>query len=326
MNQLIALPYLPVYIQTVCTAIELDLFSNLSSWKSADELAAELNLHAESTRYMLGALCSLGFLEKEGSRYRNAEETQRYLVKGNPEYMGYYLLFSWYSGGTVPINVKDTVLHGPGPMPDMKINMDACRSLWDKPLPGCRDHEVLRFARALPEYEHIRRVLDLGCNVGMNGAQVIRDREGRSGVLFDRKSMLVHMQKTVAFLNLENRVELIGGDFFTDPLGGPYDLIIASSIMAYVQEDKDAFLRRIYEALAPGGVVLCITEELEDDYSAPWDMVLGYLPQLLQGMPAGVLKGHVEQAAKAAGFCSIEKSEETLSCGKQTIYILRKER
>lgn len=326
LKQLTALPYLPVYLRTINTAIELDLFSRLCTWVTAEELANEQGFYQEITRCILGVLYSLGFLEKDGAYYRNSEDSMRYLVKGSPEYMGTYLLFYWLGADSMAVDLKDALLHGPAALGEMSGDMAACCPLEEEPHPGCRDHEILTIARTLPEYEQIRTVLDLGCNVGMNGAQVILDRPERSGVLFDREGMLPYMQKTVEYLHLEDRTELVGGDFFTDPLKGPYDLIIASSIMCYVLENKTAFLRKLYEALAPGGIVLCVTEEVAEDYSHPWDMVLGYMPYYVHGIPAGVKKGELDQAAREAGFAGIEKREAILSCGTQTIYTFRKER
>jgi len=42
--------------------------------------------------------------------------------------------------------------------------------------------------------------------------------------------------------------------------------------------------------LNPGGLVLCLNEGIEPDYSGPWDMILGYMAFNLQGMPMGVIK------------------------------------
>ena len=53
-------------------------------------------------------------------------------------------------------------------------------------------------------------------------------------------------------------------------------------------------------------------------------MVLGYLTYNLQGMPMGVIKGQVAEAARVGGFESIENRTLLLSTGTHDVNILRK--
>ena len=84
------------------------------------------------------------------------------------------------------------------------------------------------------------------------------------------------------------------------------------------------FFARLRMALNPGGLVVCVNEGIEPDYSGPWDMILGYMAFNLQGMPIGVLKGQVADMAKAAGFGPVENRTALLSTGTHDINILRK--
>ena len=107
-------------------------------------------------------------------------------------------------------------------------------------------------------------------------------------------------------------------------LGTGYDLILCSSIMLFAIMGGPAFFKKLYNALNPDGVVICLNEGIEPDRSAPWDMVLGYLIYNLQGMPMGVIKGQVAEAAKAGGFNNIENRTLLLSTGTHDVNILRK--
>ena len=107
-------------------------------------------------------------------------------------------------------------------------------------------------------------------------------------------------------------------------IGGGYDLILCHSIMLFTITSGSDFFARLRAALNPGGVVVCVNEGIEPDYSGPWDMILGYMAFNLQGMPIGVLKGQVAEMAKAGGFGPMENRTALLSTGTHDINILRK--
>src|SRR4030095_3114617 len=78
--------------KTLLSAIELGLFSELASNPlNAGELAARLGLHSRSARDFFDALVSLGMLEREGETYNNTSETNQFLVRSSPLYIGGFL-------------------------------------------------------------------------------------------------------------------------------------------------------------------------------------------------------------------------------------------
>ena len=152
---------------------------------------------------------------------------------------------------------------------------------------------------------------------------VIGDAPERRGVLFDQIPPQI-MQESVARMGLQDRAEVLQGNFLTDPVGVGYDLILAVSIMLFAKGNMEALLKKFYNALNPGGVLLIISEGIAPDFSEPWDMVTGYLPYYLNGMDMGVKKGEVPEAARKAGFTKVETRVETLCSGVQEIHVIRK--
>ena len=147
----------------------------------------------------------------------------------------------------------------------------------------------------------------------------------RTGVLFDRPDMQPLIEETVKLSNMQESVSVKTGDFIKDDIGSGYDLILCSSIMLFAIAGSADFFAKLKKALNPGGVVVCLNEGIEPDYSGPWDMILGYMAFNLQGMPIGVIKGQVADTAKAGGFHSIENRSVLLSTGMHDINILRNE-
>ncbi len=326
-TQLTRLPFLPVYSGMIRGAMELDVFSRLTEPVSAQKLAAETGWNPANTEALLDALCSAGFLEKKDGRYVNTEESARYLVASSPEYAAGFLLM-YMQQAEAPPDVAKLVREGPKPaamgQTDQSLDFTRCGNAFRAAQRGCRSQEILRIVRSLPENGRIRKVLDIGCNTGLLGLAVIGDAPNRSGLLFDMPPLVPLIEESIRGEGLAGRVRSKGGNFLTDELGGDYDLILAVSVLTFARAGLKDFLKKLYDALAPGGAVLCVGEGIAKDDTAPWDMVMGFLPYRFQGMDMPIRSGEIETAAGEAGFRETETRTELLCSGTQDIVILRK--
>ena len=325
-EQLTSLPYLSAYRQLVQGAVELDVFSQLEAPVTAKELSEKMDWNESNTLNLLHGLYSLGYLERKEDTFCNKTETSKYLVKGNPEYMGNVLMFFCNNQGMDLGDVAKQVKEGPEPMKQTQQSMDftSYGESMREAQSGIRQYELLQILRSLPEYESIQKMLDLGCGAGCLGIAVIQDAKNSTGVLFDSPAMRQLIEETVTLSGMEKRVSVKTGDFLTDDIGSGYDLILCSSIMLFAIAGGADFFSKLRNALNPGGVVVCLNEGIEPDHSGSWDMVLGYMAFNLQGMPIGVIKGQIAEAAKAGGFNSVENRSLLLSTGMHDINILRK--
>ena len=326
-KQMSQLVYLPIYHKLFRGALELDIFSRLNTPVTAEELAKKEGWNKENTAFLLGALGSIGLVKSAGGKYVNTPETGKYLSSDSPEYAGGFLL-TYIQEGLAPMDVARLVKEGPNPAEmgqmDQALDFTQYGDAFRAAQRGCRQQEILRIVRALPEDGQIKKVLDIGCNTGLLGLAVIGDRADRTGVLFDMPPLVPLIRESAEQMGLPNRAEAVGGNFLTDDIGKDYDLILAVSVMLFAKQDMAAFLKKLRDSLAPGGVVVCVTEGIHTDLSAPWDMIMGYLPYMLQGMDMSVKHGEIEAAAKAAGFSGIETRTQLLCSGTQDIVILRK--
>ena len=326
-KQLAQLSFLPIYYKLIRGAMELDVFSHLTEPVTAQTLAQEMNWNSPNTKTLLDSLYSLGFVEKKDERYVNTEEAQRYLVSSSPEYTAGFLRM-YMQEGTAPMDVAALVRNGPDSAAKEQVDQsldftqfgDAFRSAQR----GCRQEEILRIVRALPENNRIKRILDIGCNTGLLGLAVIGDDPDRSGVLFDMPQLCPLIDESIRQSGLSGRAKSLGGNLLTDSLGKDYDLILAVSVMLFAKGNLTEFLKKLYDALSPGGIVVCVGEGIKEDFSAPWDMIMGYLSYWFQGVDMAIRSGEIEAAAKEAGFSGTETRTELLCSGTQDIVILRK--
>jgi len=75
--------------KTLLSAIEMGVFTELSRGPEPfDAISGRLGLHPRSARDFLDALVALGFLQRSGDRYSNTAETDLFLDRRKPSYVG----------------------------------------------------------------------------------------------------------------------------------------------------------------------------------------------------------------------------------------------
>lgn len=326
-EQLTKLPYLSLYTKLINGAMQMDVFSHLTEKTTAKELAKKTGWNEANTEYMLCALSSIGFVKKDGESFKNSDDANRYLVKGKPDYLGGFLLYYGLNEGTMPMDLQKLVSEGPQPMQqqamDSQLDFEQYGAMLRQAQEGYRQQEMLNIVRSLPENDKIKNILDVGCATGLLGLAVIGDSEDRKGVLLDQIPANL-IQDSVNNAKLTDRVKVVSGNFLTDDIGSGYDMIMAIGVMLFAKGDMESLLKKFYDALNPGGVLIAVSEGIEADITGPWDMVMGYLPYYLQGMDMGVKKNEVVNAARNVGFTGFEKRTELLCSGTQDIDIIRK--
>ena len=81
--------------KTLLSAVELELFTVLATQPlDADALQNRLDLHPRSARDFFDALVALGMLDRHDGRYSNTPETDLFLDKAKPSYIGGFLEMS----------------------------------------------------------------------------------------------------------------------------------------------------------------------------------------------------------------------------------------
>ena len=326
-EQLAVIGFLPLYTKVVTASLQLDVYSQLSEKKTAKALAESMGWNEVNTSFFLEALTSVGFVERDGEFFCNSEEADRYLVKGKPEYLGGFILYYIMNEGSMPFDVVKLVTDGPQPMQqqtnEQALDFAAMGAMMRQAQEGYRQQELLRIVRSLPENKNIKTLLDLGCGTGLLGMAVVKDADDRKGTFVDLMPKSI-MDESAEQMGLLDRVSIINGNFLTDDIGSGYDLILAVSVALFARGAMDDFLKKCYDRLNEGGVMLVISEAIAADHTSPWDMVMGYLPYYMQGMDMGVQKNEISDAAKRVGFKNCEKRTEMLCSGLQDIDIFRK--
>ena len=216
----------------------------------------------ELTR-LLDACVALGLLEKRGGEYVNTPEADRFLRSDSPDTMSGYVRYSNEALYPMWAHLEDAVCEGThrwtqtfglegGLFSHFFRTEDAMREF----LQGMHGFGMLTSPAIVAAFDlgRFRRFVDLG---GASGhlAQAARERyPGMQADVFDLPAV-----KTVY-------PDTIPGDFFRDPLPEA-DLYALGRILHDWSEPKiRALLKKIYEALPPGGGLL-VAEKLLDEHN-----------------------------------------------------------
>jgi C-methyltransferase len=239
-------------------AVDVGVFDHLAGGASeVASIAQEMKADERGTRLLLEALAAVGMLEN-GDGYRLSSLADATLVSGRPAYLGG--LVRWMGGllEQAGPHMADAVRRG-GSMLDEDVL--AQTGLWEE-FAGASAAMAGAVAGALADIlspflagrGEAVDILDVACGSGLYGLTVAGRHPSARVTLNDMADVLERTRATVDRLALAERTTFLPGNVFEIPLGGPYDLIVASNFFhALSEEQSRALLHRLAAALGPDG-------------------------------------------------------------------------
>ena len=130
-------------------------------------------------------------------------------------------------------------------------------------------------------------MLDLGGGSGAYSVALARTIPGLKSEILDQDAVIPLTREYVRKAGLEDRITVRAGDMLSGSLGQNYDLVLLSAICHMFSPEENAELfRRIYDALAPNGLLVIQDFILQPDKTAPRAAALFSL-NMLVGTRAG---------------------------------------
>jgi 16S rRNA G1207 methylase RsmC len=102
-----------------------------------------------------------------------------------------------------------------------------------------------------------KRLIDVGGGPGTYAMLLARKHPELHAVVMDLPNVVTIADELIHAWHLQDRVSVQAGDYFTDPLGSGYDVVLISNTLH--QEDPEiarAILRKARAALVPGGLLV----------------------------------------------------------------------
>jgi C-methyltransferase len=255
--------------------VELGVFDLVAAGTTtATEIASIAGTSERGTRILLDGLAALGLLVTAGNGYRLTPLSDAYLVSERPTYLGgatKLMASEWAWRGWA--GLEEAVRHG-GTVLDEHAETPG-HAFWETFAPssiGLAQPKSEALAELLSPWASQRptlEVLDVACGSGLYSLTLAARHQHARVTLLDWANVLALTQANVERLGLDDRTSVIEGDVFAVPLGGPYDLIVASHIFHHFSEERCLeLLRRLRSALRPDGRLAIHEFSAESDQPA----------------------------------------------------------
>ena len=302
--------------QAMFAALELGVFDRLAAGPAAlPELARALGTDPDALARLLDACVALGLLTRDGPRYANAAAADAYLTSHSPLRLTGYARYSaavlWQLWAHLPDAVRDGThrwkqAYGlDGPIFDHFFKSDADRREFLMGMHGLGQISSPAVVSAF-DLGRFRRLADLGGATGHLAVAACRRHPHLRAVVLDLPAVLPLARELVRGSGVADRVDLVGGDFFADPLPEA-DMFALGRILHDWSEDKvRRLLRAVHERLPAGGALLVAEKLLDDDRAGPSVAVFQSLNMLVCTEGKERTLGEYEVLLREAGFGRVE--------------------
>ncbi|GAA5049878.1 methyltransferase [Streptomyces similanensis] len=268
--------------QQLRAASELQLFEylTLNGPSTCDQVAAGLRLPPKSARKLLLGTTSLGLTEHEEGRYAPSPMLRDAIDGGvwplirniiDFQHRLSYLPAMEYAE-SLRTGKNEGLKHLPGSGGDLYSRLEQALDLENLFFRGMNSWSELSNPVLLHQvdYAGVRDLLDVGGGDAVNAIALARAHPHLRITVFDLEGATEVARDNVAAAGLEDRISVVAGDMFGDPLPDGFDLVLfAHQFVIWSPEQNRALLKRAHEALRPGGRVAVFNAFADDDGCGP---------------------------------------------------------
>jgi len=291
--------------QTLLTANRLGVFDFLADGaRTAEEVAAGLQLDPRSTGLFLRACVGLGLLADEAGRFANAPVAATFLVKRSPAFMGNAIRYSDQLYATWG-RLEDALRSGrPALAAEAYLgdNPDRTRTFVQ-----AMHERAVGVARALVgilDLQGRRSMLDVGGGPGTYSVLLTERFPGLTAEVLELPGVAAVARELVAAAGAGDRVTLRDGDYHSSDFGSGKDVVLMSGM--FHRETEQACRRligRAADCLEPGGLLVVSDVFTDRGGSQPTFAAMFGLNMMLTAPDGGVHSDADVQAwMKDSGF------------------------
>jgi len=258
--------------KALLSAVELGVFSELAKQpQDAETLRLRLGVHPRSARDFFDALVALGMLDRQNGLYTNTPETDQFLDRAKPTYLGGWLemvnarLYPFWGHLTEGLRTglpQNEVRDGKNFFGDLYRDPQRLK-IFLSSMTGLSLAATQKIAVQFP-WGRYHTFIDVGSAQGGLVVQVALVHENITGGGFDLPVTGPIFEEYVRSFGLESRLKFYPGNFFDDPLPKAEVLSMGHILHDWDLDQKKMLIAKAYEALPQGGALI-IFESLIDD-------------------------------------------------------------
>jgi predicted O-methyltransferase YrrM len=296
------------FLAVLGAAAELNLFTLMGGeLLAAEAIAIRLHSNLRATTVLLDALAALGLLEKEGESYRVPANLRPLLSDSTP---GTALPMMLHQMNLIRIwsQLAWTVRSGEPAVRQASIRgADADRGAFIAAMHSVSgpiaDALVARIGP--PKFRHL---LDVGGASGTWTMAFLRAVPGSRATIFDLPDAIEQARERLSQSGFLDRVDLVAGDFYDDPLPVGADLAWVSAIVhQHAREDSRELFGKVHESLVAGGRIMIRDIVMEPNRVDPLEGAL-FAVNMLVGTTSGgtFTMDEFREDLQASGFQDVK--------------------
>ncbi len=264
--------------KTLLTATNMELFTILAKRQlSGQEIQSRLGLHPRSLYDFLDALVAMGFLKRKGLKekalYSNSEDTDFFLDKNKPSYMGGMLemcnnrLYPFWN------NLEDALKTGLPQNETKNGGKPIFEAVYADPnklrefvgaMAGIQMGNFIAFAKEF-DFSKYKSLCDIGGAGGFLAAQVVLNNKHMRCTSLDLPEVEPIAKENIRNMELGNKVDIIAGDFFIDDFPKSDVITMGNILHDWGTKDKKLLIKKAYNALPLGGALVVIENIIDND-------------------------------------------------------------
>jgi 2-polyprenyl-3-methyl-5-hydroxy-6-metoxy-1,4-benzoquinol methylase len=263
--------------KTLLSAVEMGVFTELAHGpEEFDRLAGRLGLHPRSARDFLDALVALGFLERTDGVYANTAETDLFLDRHKPSYIGGILemanarLYGFWGRLTAALRTglpQNEIRDDSDSEPFAKLYADPARLKgFLAAMSGISHGANMAIAAKFP-WAKYKTYADIGTAQGDLAVQIALANPHLTGIGFDLAEVEPVFEEYAEAKGVNGRVRFQGGSFFTEALPNADVITMGHILHDWNLEEKRMLVGKAFEALNPGGTLVVYDSIIDDDRS-----------------------------------------------------------
>jgi len=263
--------------KTLLSAVEIGVFTELADGpEKFDALSGRLGLHPRSARDFLDTLVALGFLRRTGDSYCNTAETDLFLDRRKPSYIGGILemanarLFRFWANLTEALRTglqQNEARQEGGAATFSALYADPARLRnFLSAMSGISHGANLAIAQKIP-WANYKTFADLGTAQGDLAVQIALANPHLKGIGFDLAECGPIFEEYAEKNAVRDRLRFQPGDFFRDPMPQVDAITMGHILHDWNLEQKKTLIKKAFDTLQPGGSLIVYDAIIDDDRS-----------------------------------------------------------
>ncbi len=307
--------------KVMLSAVKFGLFTLLAPKPlPAKEIKEKLGFNCSDRHVFdwLDTLVSLGFLERNGllenAQYSNAEDTNLFLDKNKPSYMGGILEMANNRLYKIWSDLDEGLLTGQQQNEGKEKaqgNLEFFTELYKdetklkefiNAMSGIQTGNFMALVNKF-DFSKYNSLLDVGGADGWLSIQICLKHPDIQCTTLDLPPVEPLAKKKIASFNLTDRIKFLGGDFWETEFPKADVITMGNILHGMDEETKQQMFQKVHDALNDGGAFIAIENVIDNERKQNTFGLLMSLNMLMENGDAfDYTMNDFEKWAKAAGF------------------------